>query len=140
MTIEQNITKMQHEFDSFPDWEERYAHIIAVGKGLAPYNEEYLKDEFKVKGCQSQVWLHSSINGGRVRFEAESDALIVKGLVALLLRLFNDRTPKEILEAPVDLVSRLGFEQHLSQNRANGLASMLKQIKLYALAYSMVKA
>ncbi len=140
MTIDQNIDVVRQEFEAFPDWEDRYMHIIALGKKLAPYNEVYLTDEFKVKGCQSQVWLHASIVGGRVRFEAESDALIVKGLITILLRLFNDRTPKEILEAPSDLVARLGFEQHLTQSRANGLASVLKQVKLYALAYSMVRA
>lgn len=140
MTIDQNINVVRQEFESFPDWEDRYMHIIALGKGLAPYNEVHLTDEFKVKGCQSQVWLHAAIVGGRVRFEAESDALIVKGLITILLRLFNDRTPKEILEAPSDLVARLGFEQHLSHSRANGVASVLKQVKLYALAYSMVRA
>lgn len=139
MTIDQTIGDLQSEFASFPDWEERYSHIIAMGKGLAPYNEEFRNDEFKVKGCQSQVWLHPSISDGTIHFEADSDALIVKGLVALLMRVYNERTPSEILNAPADLVSRLGLDQHLSNNRTNGLASMLKQIKLYALVYSMTR-
>lgn len=139
MTIEQTIIHLQGEFADFPDWEERYSHIIAMGKGLAPYSEEFRTEEFKVKGCQSQVWLHPSIADNTIHFEADSDALIVKGLVALLMRIFNGRTPKEILDAPQDLVQRLGLDQHLSNNRTNGLASMLKQIKLYALVYSMTR-
>lgn len=139
MTIDQTIHDLQNEFASFPDWEERYSHIIAMGKGLAPYTEEFRNEEFKVKGCQSQVWLHPSISEGTIHFEADSDALIVKGLVALLMRIFNDRSAKEILDAPQDLVTRLGLDQHLSNNRTNGLASMLKQIKLYALVYSMTR-
>jgi cysteine desulfuration protein SufE len=139
MTLEQTIVELQSEFADFPDWEERYSHIIAMGKGLAPYHEEFRTEEFKVKGCQSQVWLHPSISDNTIHFEADSDALIVKGLVALLMRIFNDRSPKEILDAPQDLVQRLGLDQHLSNNRTNGLASMLKQIKLYALVYSMTR-
>lgn len=139
MTIPETITAIEDEFRSAPDWEERYALIIAMGKQLAPFPEEFRNDDFRVKGCQSQVWLHPSIENGIVRFEADSDAIIVKGLVALLVRIFSGHSPKEILEAPSDFVSRLGLDQHLSQNRANGLAGMLKQVKLYALAYSMVK-
>ena len=139
MTISDTIDAIDAEFGSVPDWEDRYALIIGMGKQLAPYPEEFRTEDFKVKGCQSQVWLHPVIDGGVVRFDADSDALIVKGLVALLVRIFSGHTPKEILDAPTDFIVRLGLDRHLSQNRANGLAGMLKQVKLYALAYSMVK-
>lgn len=139
MTIDETISALEHEFAVFSDWEDRYAHIIAIGKGLAPYPETYRTDEFKVRGCQSQVWLHATIADGVVSYDADSDALIVKGLVAMLMRLYNGRSPEEILVAPADYAGRLGLDKHLSQNRSSGMASIIKQIKLYALAYSMVE-
>jgi len=140
MTINETISALEHEFASLTEWEDRYAHIIALGRGLPSYPEAYRTDEFKVRGCQSQVWLHAEIKDGAIHFDADSDAMIVKGLVALLMRLYNNRTPQEILEAPGDVAARLGLDQHLSQNRSSGLASIAKQVKLYALAYSMVRA
>ncbi len=137
-TIADTLTTLEEELATFTDWEERYSHIIALGKGLAPYPEEHRTDALLVKGCQSRVWLHASAENGRVQLEADSDALIVKGLAALLLRIFNNRSPQEILDTDSAFIGRLGLDQHLSQNRANGLANMLKQIKLYALAFRMV--
>lgn len=140
MTITQTIEQMATTLNAMPDWEERYSAIIAMGKGLAQYPEEHRTEQFKVKGCQSQVWLHPTLRDGIIYFDADSDALIVKGLVALLMKIYNERTPAEILGSKDDVARQLSLEQHLSPNRANGLASMMKQIRLYALAYSMVKS
>jgi cysteine desulfuration protein SufE len=140
MTITETIASLRAELDQYPDWEERYGHIIALGKHLRPYPEEHRNETFIVKGCQSRVWLHPTFDNGIVHFDADSDAVIVKGLVALVLLVYNDRTPQEIVASNDDLRSELGLDQHLSQNRSNGLASMLKQLRLYALAYSMRKA
>ena len=119
----------------FDDWEDRYAHIIAMGKKLEAYPQEHKKEDFLVSGCQSQVWLHPEFNDGKIHFDADSDALVVKGLVAILMRIYNNRTPQEILEVRKDFISTLGLDTHLSQNRANGLASMIKQIGMYAIAF-----
>lgn len=140
MTITQTIEQMATSLNAMPDWEERYSAIIAMGKGLSQYPEEHRTEQFKVKGCQSQVWLHPTLRDGIIYFDADSDALIVKGLVALLMKIYNERTPAEILSSKDDVAQQLSLEQHLSPNRANGLASMMKQIRLYALAYSMVKS
>jgi cysteine desulfuration protein SufE len=134
------IDELQEELELFPDWEGRYEHIIALGKKLWPLAEDKKQDTYLVKGCQSRVWLIPSYKDGRLHFEADSDALITRGLVAMLLRIFDQRTPDEILEVPTgdspgSFITRLGLDQHLSQNRANGLVSMIKQIKLYAVAY-----
>ncbi len=134
MTAQEVIAEIQGEFALLGSWEDRYAHIIDMGKHLPAYPEEYRTDTFKVKGCTSQVWLHPTFTNGRIHFDADSDAIIVKGLVALLMRIYNDRTPDEILAIPGDFVRTLGLDTHLSPNRANGLASMVKQIALYALA------
>lgn len=140
MSIAQTIHELTQQLNALPDWEERYGAIIAMGKNLAAYPEEFRTEQFKVKGCQSQVWLHPRLEAGTIYFDADSDALIVKGLVALLMKVYNNRTPAEILSSKEDVAQQLSLEQHLSPNRANGLASMMKQIRLYALAYSMVKS
>jgi cysteine desulfuration protein SufE len=142
MTAEETINDLVKEMQAFPDWEQRYAHIIDMGKTLEPYPEEFRTDEFKVRGCQSQVWLHpvpgpSSLVPGPMNFQADSDALIVRGLIAILLRIYNNRTPDEILAVPKDFVQRLELDQHLSVSRTNGLASMMKQIGLYAVAMKL---
>lgn len=123
------------EFEGLGSWEERYERLIRLGSGLTALPEELRTEAFKVKGCQSQVWLHARLEDGRVRLAADSDALIVKGLVALLLRVYDDRTPAEILATAPDFVEALGMREHLSPTRANGLAAMLKQIRLYAVAF-----
>lgn len=140
MTIEETITNLASKLIELPDWEERYAAIIAMGKGLAPYPEEYRADQFIVSGCQSKVWLHPRMEQGVVVFDSDSDAVIVKGLVAILMQVYSNRTPAEILAAPADIAERLHLEQHLSVSRVNGLASMVKQIRLYALALSLKTA
>lgn len=140
MTISETIASLRKDLAQFSDWEDRYGHIIAMGKQLSAYPEEYRNDTFLVKGCQSRVWLHPTLEDGFIRFDADSDAVIVKGLVALVVSVYNNRTPQEIVDSNDDLRAELGLDQHLSQNRSNGLASMLKQLRLYALAYSMRKA
>ena len=137
MTCDDVITEIAAELNQFDDWEDRYAHIIAMGKKLEEYPKEHKKEDFLVSGCQSQVWLHPEFHDGKIHFDADSDALVVKGLVAILMRIYNERTPQEILAVPKDFISTLGLDTHLSQNRANGLASMIKQVGLYAIAFSM---
>lgn len=128
--------KIAEDFSRYSDWESRYKHIIEVGKALPPYPENFRSDEWKVKGCQSQVWLKPELlPSGEILFYADSDALIVKGLVSLLHRLYSGATPKEILEAQPDFIGSLGLTQHLSPSRSNGLFSMIKQIKYYAAAF-----
>ena len=141
MTTTPTIAEVADEIgamlEALPDWEERFGAIMAMGKELAQFPEERRLDDFIIKGCQSRVWLYPELVGGRIHFHADSDALIVKGLVAVVIRIMQDRTPQEILAAPKDIPERLGLAQHLSQNRSSGLASMLKQIRLYAVALSM---
>jgi cysteine desulfuration protein SufE len=139
VTITETIAALRQQLEAFPDWEDRYGHIIAMGKKLVAYPEEQRNETFLVKGCQSRVWLYPTFDNGVVHFEADSDAVIVKGLVALVLSVYNDRMPQEIVASSDDLRTELGLDQHLSQNRSNGLASMVKQLRLYALAYSMRK-
>lgn len=124
-----------NEFKSFNHWEDRYKHLIKLGKDLLPMNEEYRVEDNKVKGCQSQVWLFPELINGKLIFHADSDASIVKGIVALLVIVYNNKTPQEILDTSMDFVDEIGLKQHLSMSRANGLSSMLKQINMYALAY-----
>lgn len=119
----------------FEDWMERYEYIIEIGKSLPLINDEFKKDENLIVGCQSKVWLHSEIQNNKLHFTADSDAILTKGIVALLLRVFNNQAPKDILDANLYFVDKIGLKEHLSPTRANGLVSMIKQIKLYALAF-----
>ncbi len=116
-------------------WEERYKKIIEQGKKLKVLDEGFKVEDYKVKGCQAQVWLRAYLKEGKVIFESDSDALITKGLIALLLELYSGLTPKEILDTKASFFGTLEFEKHLSLNRSNGLLSMLKQIKFYATAF-----
>lgn len=134
--IDDRQKKLIQDFSHFQQWEDRYKKIIDMGKALPAMAEEFKTEANMVKGCQSQVWLHASLNDqGQVVLQGDSDALIVKGLVALLLKLYSGATPAEILNTPPDFLRALGFEGNLSPSRANGLHSMLKQIKLYATAF-----
>lgn len=127
------------EFTALPSWEERYRKLIELGRKLPDLPEELRTEEAKVKGCQSQVWLHASLNSsGEVILRGDSDALLVKGLLALVLEFYSESTPQEILESPASFLTELGFAQNLTPSRANGLAAMLKQIKLFAQAYLML--
>lgn len=134
--IQTKIDTIIKDFQKFSDWEERYRKIIQLGQGLAPMEESLKTEENKVKGCQSQVWLHAQLSPeGRVVFQGDSDAMIVKGLVALLLQVYSETTPEEILKTPTDFLNEIGLERHLSPSRANGLFSMIKQIRYYATAF-----
>jgi cysteine desulfuration protein SufE len=123
------------EFSFFDEWDEKYSYIIDLGKMLSPLDEKYRTEENKIKGCQSQVWLNSYLKDQRVIFEADSDATIVKGLASLMVRVLSGHKPEEILNTELGFIERIGMTQHLSPTRSNGLASMVKQMKLHALAY-----
>ena len=135
MTIKEIQEEIIDEFSMFDDWMERYEYIIDLGKSLPLIDESFKIDENLIVGCQSKVWLHSEIKGKKINFTADSDAILTKGIVAILLRVFNNQNPKDILDADLYFIDEIGLKEHLSPTRANGLVSMIKQIKLYALAY-----
>lgn len=128
------------EFAKLSTWEEKYKHIIQLGRSLAEFPEQFRTEENKVTGCQSQVWLHAEFNGQEIKYHADSDAMIVKGLIALLLRLYSNRSPAEIIETKPDFIQEIGMDRHLSMNRSNGLAAMAKQIKLYAIVFQSMNS
>lgn len=133
MTIKEIQEEIVEEFAMFDDWMERYEYMIDLGKSVPIIDEQYKTEGNLIKGCQSNVWLHSELKGDKIHFTADSDAIITKGIVAVLLRAFNDQPPKEILNADLNYIDEIGLKEHLSATRANGLVSMVKQIKLYAL-------
>ena len=135
MKIETIQNELIDEFSMFDDWMERYEYMIELGKSLPLIDTKYKTDENIIKGCQSKVWLHSEFKNDKVIFSADSDAIITKGIVAILVRVFSNQSPQEILSANTDFIDAIGLKEHLSPTRANGLASMIKQIKMYALAY-----
>ncbi len=132
--IEQEIVE---EFSLFDTWDEKYEYIIDLGKKLPPLEEEHKIDENKVRGCQSTVWLVADYADGKVFFRAESDAVIVKGLISMLIRVLSGQTPKQIVEAKLNFIQEIGMTTHLAQTRSNGLLSMVKQMKNFALAYKI---
>lgn len=135
MTIEAIQGELIDEFSMFDDWMQRYEYMIDLGKSL-PLIDENLKTEDKlIKGCQSKVWLNSEMKDGKIIFTADSDAIITKGIIAVLIRVFSDQKPQAILDANTDFIDEIGLKEHLSPTRANGLVSMIKQMKMYALAY-----
>lgn len=139
MSLIERQKKIVDEFSEISSWEERYKKIIQRGKALEDLPESLKTSEALVKGCQSQVWLHASMDeNGLMRLKADSDALLVKGLVSLLLEIFNETPPKEVLEAQVTFVEEIGLGSHLTPSRANGLVSMIKQIKYFATAFHMM--
>jgi cysteine desulfuration protein SufE len=136
-SIEQEIVE---EFSLFDSWEDKYEYIIDMGKKLPPLNEAYRTEDNKIKGCQSQVWMHSDLKDGRVYYEADSDAMIVKGLASMLVRVFSGQKPEDIVNAPVRFIDNIGMTSHLAQTRSNGLRAMLKQMKLDAVAWKQVSS
>jgi cysteine desulfuration protein SufE len=124
------------EFADFDDWMDKYQLLIDLGNSQAPLDDKYKTEQNLIDGCQSRVWLQADYSAGTIHFTAESDALIVKGIVALLIRVLNDHTPKEILDADLYFIDRIGLREHLSPTRSNGLLAMVKQMRMYALAYS----
>ncbi len=135
MSIAETEQEIIDEFSMFEDWMGKYEHIIEMGKSLPMIDEKYKTDDRLIKGCQSKVWMHSELKNGKISFKADSDAIITKGLVAMVIRVLNEHTPDEILDAKMDFVEKIGLKEHLSPTRANGLVNMIKQMKLDALAY-----
>jgi cysteine desulfuration protein SufE len=136
-TLQAEIVK---DFERFETWEERYHYIMALGKTLPPMEEALKVEEFRVTGCQSQVWMHAQIQAdGNVHFQIASDALIVKGLISLLLKVYNHQSPETIMRTEPSFMEAIGMAEHLSMTRRNGLASMLKQMKLYATVFHMTQ-
>ncbi len=135
MTINEIQDQIIDEFAQFGDWMERYEYLIDLGRSLGPFDERHKTPEYLIEGCQSKVWLYPSFENGIITFSAESDALITRGIVALLVRVFSGRTPAEIVEANIFFIEKIGLRENLSPTRSNGLLAMMKQMRLYALAY-----
>jgi cysteine desulfuration protein SufE len=139
MSSPRSINEIQDEiideFSMFDDWMQRYEYMIELGKSLELIDEKYKTDDYTIKGCQSKVWVFAELNDQLIQFTADSDAIITKGIIALLLRVFSGQRPQDILDAELYFIDQIGLKEHLSPTRANGLLSMIKQIKLYAVAY-----
>ncbi len=137
MTIKEKQQAVIDEFSMFEDWMDKYAYLIELGKDLPLIDEKYKTNQYLISGCQSRVWLHAEYKDGKIHFTADSDAVITKGIISLLLRVLSGHTPKEILDADFDFLQKIGLNEHLSPTRSNGLLSMIKQIQLYAKAYQL---
>ena len=136
MKIKEIQDEIVDEFSMFDDWMQRYEYIIELGKSLPLIDEKYKTDDNIIKGCQSKVWVHAEQNGDKIVFTADSDAILTKGIIGVLIRAFSNQKAIDILEANTDFIDEIGFKEHLSPTRANGLVSMIKQIKMYALAFN----
>ena len=136
MTIENLQQNLIEDFSFFEDWTQRYEYMIELSKGLEKMDEQMKNNQNIIKGCQSKVWLHAELNEGKIKFLADSEAIITRGIIAILLTIFNNRTPNEIIESDTNFIEKIGLKEHLSPNRANGLYSMIKQIKFYAIAFN----
>ena len=136
MTIENLQQNLIEDFSFFEDWTQRYEYMIELSKGLEKMDDQMKNDKNIIKGCQSKVWLHAELNEGKIKFLADSEAIITRGIIAILLTIFNNRTPQEIIESDTNFIEKIGLKEHLSPNRANGLYSMIKQIKFYAIAFN----
>lgn len=139
MTIQDIQNEIVDEFSMFDDWMQRYEYIIELGKSLPLIDEKYKTEDNIIKGCQSKVWVHAEEKDGKIQFTADSDAILTKGIIAILIRAFSNQSSSDILEANTDFIDEIGLKEHLSPTRANGLVSMIKQIKLYALAFQSKK-
>ena len=135
MTINEMQDEVIAEFSDFDDWMDRYQLLIDLGNEQQPLDEKYKTDQNLIEGCQSRVWLQADEQDGKIIFQAESDALIVKGIIALLIKLLSGHTPAEILEADLYFIPQIGLQEHLSPTRSNGLLAMVKQMRMYALAF-----
>jgi cysteine desulfuration protein SufE len=135
MNINETQDQIIDEFAQFGDWMERYEYLIDLGRSLGPFDERHKTPEYLIEGCQSKVWLYPSFENGIITFSAESDALITRGIVALLIRVFSGHTPAEIVDANIYFIEKIGLRENLSPTRSNGLLAMVKQMRLYALAY-----
>jgi len=137
MSINEIQDEIIEEFEVFDDWMDKYQLLIDMGNSLEPLDEQYKTPQFLIEGCQSRVWVHADFTDGKVVLQAESDTVIVKGIVTLLLRVLSGRTPQEILDTDLYFIERIGLKEHLSPTRSNGLVSMVKQIRNYALAFKL---
>ena len=137
MTISETENQIVDEFSMFEDWMDKYNYLIELGRSLPLIDEKYKTDQYIISGCQSKVWLHAAFQNGQVTFTADSDAIITKGIINLLIRVLSHHTPDEIISSNMDFVDQIGLKEHLSPTRSNGLTSMIKQMKLYALAFKM---
>lgn len=135
MSIKEIESDIISEFEMFDDWMDKYNYIIETGKSLPLIDPEYKQDQFLIKGCQSQVWLHAALEDGKVVFRADSDALITRGIVGLLIRVLSNQPAHDIVDAELSFIDAIGLKEHLSPTRSNGLVNMIKQMKLYALAF-----
>jgi cysteine desulfuration protein SufE len=131
-TVVETEQEIVEEFELFDDWADKYQYIIELGQKLPVLDEKYKVDENRIKGCQSSVWLHAYSKDGKIYFESDSDSVFVKGEIALLIRVLSERTADEIIDAPLAFIDKIGLRQHVAVTRANGLAAMIKQMKLYA--------
>jgi cysteine desulfuration protein SufE len=135
ISLEEAEQEIIEEFENFDDWMDKYNYIIELGKDLPLIDEQYKTPQYLISGCQSQVWLHAREDNGKIVFTADSDAIITKGIINLLIRVLSNRTFKEIIEAPLQYIDKIGLKDHLSPTRSNGLLSMIKQMKMYAIAF-----
>ncbi len=139
MTIKEKQEQLVKEFGEFTDWEERYQQVIKMGRELSPLAEEYRSDKYKISDCQSQLWINAKLEDGKIFFEADSDAMIVKGLISILIKVYSGETPDEILNNPPSFLKEIGIDNHLSPTRKNGLGSMIKQIQMFAVAFKAME-
>ena len=139
MTIEQRQQEITGEFSDIDDWMDRYAYIIDLGNSLPAIDERYKTPEHLIEGCQSRVWLNAECHDGHVEFTADSDAIIVKGIISLLISVLNGHTPQEILDADLHFIDDIGLSEHLSPTRSNGLTAMVKQMRMYAMAFKALE-
>ena len=135
MTINEIQDEIIDEFSDIDDWMDRYAYIIDLGNSLPPIDDKYKTPQHLIEGCQSRVWLNAELSDGRVSYTADSDAIIVKGIISLLIKVLNGHTPAEILDAQLYFIDRIGLSEHLSPTRSNGLVAMVRQMRMYALAF-----
>lgn len=137
MSLTEKESRIIHEFEMFDDWMDKYQYLLDLGKSLPPIPEMYKTDQYLITGCQSKVWLHAGFENGKVIFSADSDAIITKGIVNLLIQVLSDETPDEIIQAKLDFINHTGLNEHLSPTRSNGLNAMIRQMKLYAKVFKM---
>lgn len=140
MTIPEKQQKIINDFEEFGEWDDKYKHLIDEGRKLPVLAEEYHTEKYKLSGCQSQVWINAKFAENKIIFEADSDAAIVKGLIALLVYVYSNHSPEEILSNPPAFLQKIGIDKHLSPSRKNGLGAMMKQIQMYALAFKAMNA
>jgi len=140
MTIEDIQEEIVSEFSIYEDWMDKYSYLIELGNELPPIDEQFKVEQNLIRGCQSQVWINAEYADGKIHYQGESDALIVKGLVAIMLRVVNDQSPADIMNADFHFIDKIGLKEHLSPTRSNGLLAMVKQIKLYAVAFNKLNS